>query len=71
MEGGLLFSGGDGDVFGNFVFFAEGGDARFKLGERDFDRDKVNLGVGFFDEFDEIVAVAVHGDKATRLLARM
>mgnify|MGYP007070030183 CR=1 FL=1 len=54
---------GDFDIFGNFSFVAEGLHADVKFSEGDFDGDEVDFGVGFANEFNKIVTVAVHGDE--------
>ena len=51
---------GDGNIFGDFAFILKGFEAFFKFGEGDFDGDEIDFGVGLFDEFDEIITVAVH-----------
>ena len=35
----------------------------------DFNGNEVDFGVGFFDEFDEVITVAIRGDEATGLPA--
>ena len=67
----LLVSGSNSDILADFVFFAEPSDARIELGEGDFDGYEVDLGVGLGDEFDEVVAVAIHGNEAAGFFARL
>ena len=57
---GFIIWSGDGDILSDFVVVAEFIEALVKFGEGDFDGDEVDFGVGLFDEFDEIITVAVH-----------
>ena len=58
-----------GDVLFDFALFLQGFETFVELSEGDADRNEVDFGGSFLDEFDEVVAVAVNGDEFATALA--